>query len=322
MVRTFVDAFARVRRDRHAERVVRRPARPALLVADSGALPARGCASPGARSPAGTNAERAAAHLWRRPRPSGSRSAWAASPFRPCRPRGDVHQLRHGDLRVLRIATGRRRRLHGGGRGRPFGLGGLHRLGALAQVLTCRRAAARSIGTGMTLCVGGWAVVGVAAGTGAKATMVVGAGLVGAGSGLTLMGSAALIGAISPLQMRAELYSAYLVVAFTVWVAPRCSRVWGSSAGESTSSRARSPALCWRYEPAVLGEPVGDAPSGRAETEPQLEEPTSQAAGQRHPGQRPEVGQPVHDHHHPLPLFRPPRWPATRRPRHTGVQGQ
>lgn len=87
---------------------------------------------------------------------------------------------------------------------------------AAAQILTQRRTAARSIATGMTLCVGGWVVVSVATSTGAAVTMVVGAALVGAGSGLTLMGSAALVGAISPLHMRAELYSAYLLVAFSV----------------------------------------------------------------------------------------------------------
>ncbi len=87
---------------------------------------------------------------------------------------------------------------------------------AVVQILTQRRTAARSIGTGAAICVAGWGVLVLATSTGSAVTMVGGAALVGAGSGLTLMGSAALIGAISPLHMRAELYSAYLLVAFSV----------------------------------------------------------------------------------------------------------
>lgn len=87
---------------------------------------------------------------------------------------------------------------------------------AAAQIITQRRTAGRSMATGMVLCAVGWVVVGLAAATAAAATMVAGAALVGAGSGLTLMGSAALVGAISPLHSRAELYSAYLLVAFSV----------------------------------------------------------------------------------------------------------
>lgn len=87
---------------------------------------------------------------------------------------------------------------------------------AAAQILTPLRTAARSIATGMAVSVGGWGVLVLATSTDGAVTMVVGAALVGAGSGLTLMGSAALIGAISPLHMRAELYSASLLVAFTM----------------------------------------------------------------------------------------------------------
>ena len=103
---------------------------------------------------------------------------------------------------------------------------------ALAQIITRRRAARRSIATGMALCLGGWAVAAIATGAGNEWSMVVGAVFVGAGSGLTLMGSAALIGAIAPVHMRAELYSAYLLVAFSVLgctalLAGRGLELWG-----------------------------------------------------------------------------------------------
>lgn len=44
--------------------------------------------------------------------------------------------------------------------------------------------------------------------------MLIGAILVGSGAGLCLLGSAALVGDFSPTNRRAELYSAYLVIAF------------------------------------------------------------------------------------------------------------
>jgi hypothetical protein len=53
---------------------------------------------------------------------------------------------------------------------------------------------------------------------------------------------------------------------------------------------------------AVLGEPVGDPASRRAEGEPQFEQTVAEASRQRHSQRRPERRQPVDDHHHPIPL--------------------
>ena len=60
----------------------------------------------------------------------------------------------------------------------------------------------------------GWTSVTIASVTAATGLMVIGSMVVGAGAGLCLMGSAAQIGIISPDHRRAEIYSAYLVVAF------------------------------------------------------------------------------------------------------------
>jgi len=57
-----------------------------------------------------------------------------------------------------------------------------------------------------------------------------------------------------------------------------------------------------KHDPAVLGEPVGDPASGRAEREPQLEQSVAEAPRQRHPGCRPERDQPVDHHDHPVPF--------------------
>jgi hypothetical protein len=68
---------------------------------------------------------------------------------------------------------------------------------------------------GLGSCAVGWALVTLAAVLAEVPVMVVGSMLVGAGAGLCLMGSAALVGQISPIDRRAEIYSSYLIVAFT-----------------------------------------------------------------------------------------------------------
>lgn len=72
-----------------------------------------------------------------------------------------------------------------------------------------------SMFVGLASCATGWALVTVAAILGIVPIMIIGSMIVGGGAGLCLMGSAALVGAISPFNRRAEIYSLYLVVAFT-----------------------------------------------------------------------------------------------------------
>jgi MFS family permease len=68
---------------------------------------------------------------------------------------------------------------------------------------------------GIGSCAAGWALVTIAANSSFVPLMVIGSMVVGGGAGMCLMGSAALIGIISPADRRAEMYSAYLTVAFT-----------------------------------------------------------------------------------------------------------
>lgn len=68
---------------------------------------------------------------------------------------------------------------------------------------------------GLASCAIGWALVTVAAILAIVPVMVIGSMAVGGGAGLCLMGSAALVGAISPVDRRAEIYSSYLIVAFS-----------------------------------------------------------------------------------------------------------
>ena len=72
-----------------------------------------------------------------------------------------------------------------------------------------------SMFVGLGSCATGWALVTIAAVLGIVPVMILGSMIVGGGAGLCLMGSAALVGAISPVDRRAEIYSSYLIVAFT-----------------------------------------------------------------------------------------------------------
>lgn len=72
-----------------------------------------------------------------------------------------------------------------------------------------------AIYAGISACATGWALVTIAAAMSFVPLMVFGSMVVGGGAGMSLMGSAALVGKISPIDRRAEVYSAYLIVAFT-----------------------------------------------------------------------------------------------------------
>jgi MFS family permease len=72
-----------------------------------------------------------------------------------------------------------------------------------------------SIYAGISACATGWALVTIAAAITLVPLLVFGSMVVGGGAGMCLMGSAALVGKISPIDRRAEVYSAYLIVAFT-----------------------------------------------------------------------------------------------------------
>ena len=91
-------------------------------------------------------------------------------------------------------------------------------LGAVMVAQLGGRRASRSgaMALGVVFAVAGWSATTVGVSARIPVAVVLGSAVLGAGAGLCLLGSAALIGAISPPGQRAELYSAYLLVAFTV----------------------------------------------------------------------------------------------------------
>ncbi len=85
---------------------------------------------------------------------------------------------------------------------------------ALSQVITRALRPRTAMALGLLAAAVGWGSAALASAVGTPWMMLVGACLIGAGAGMCLMGSAALIGIISPVNRRAEIYSAYLLVAF------------------------------------------------------------------------------------------------------------
>ncbi len=85
---------------------------------------------------------------------------------------------------------------------------------AIVQIFGRNLHPAVSMTAGLSSVALGWTAVMIASLTASAGLMVVGSMVVGAGAGLCLMGSAAYVGIISPNNRRAEIYSAYLVVAF------------------------------------------------------------------------------------------------------------
>ena len=71
-----------------------------------------------------------------------------------------------------------------------------------------------SMFAGIVLSVIGWAMTSVAAMAAISPLMLMGAITTGGGAGLCLMGAAALVGMISPLGRSAEIYSAFLLIAY------------------------------------------------------------------------------------------------------------
>jgi MFS family permease len=86
---------------------------------------------------------------------------------------------------------------------------------AVVQIFGRNLRPAVSMTAGLSSVCLGWTAVMTASLTAAAGLMVIGSMVVGAGAGLCLMGSAAYVGVISPDHRRAEIYSAYLVVAFS-----------------------------------------------------------------------------------------------------------
>jgi len=86
---------------------------------------------------------------------------------------------------------------------------------AAVQPFSRNLPAKNSMYAGIGSSAAGWALVTIAATTSFVPLMVFGSMVVGGGAGMCLMGSAALIGIISPVDQRAEVYSAFLIVAFT-----------------------------------------------------------------------------------------------------------
>jgi MFS family permease len=85
---------------------------------------------------------------------------------------------------------------------------------AVVQIFGRNLHPAVSMTAGLSSVALGWTAVMIASLTATAGLMVVGSMVVGAGAGLCLMGSAAYVGIISPKNRRAEIYSAYLAVAF------------------------------------------------------------------------------------------------------------
>lgn len=86
----------------------------------------------------------------------------------------------------------------------------------LAQLGGRRLPRSTAMAAGVVLAVLGWIATTTGVAGYLPGAVVLGSAVLGCGAGLCLLGSAALIGAISPPSHRAELYSAYLLVAFTV----------------------------------------------------------------------------------------------------------
>lgn len=86
---------------------------------------------------------------------------------------------------------------------------------AVVQIFGRNLRPAVSMTAGLSAVALGWAIVTIASLSATAGLMVFGSMVVGGGAGLCLMGSAAYVGIISPDNRRAEIYSAYLVVAFS-----------------------------------------------------------------------------------------------------------
>lgn len=85
---------------------------------------------------------------------------------------------------------------------------------ALAQFAGRRLAHTTSMRIGAVAVASGWIVTAIGAQAGSSPPVIVGSVVIGTGAGLCLLGSAGFIGSISPPDRRAEIYSAYLLVAF------------------------------------------------------------------------------------------------------------
>ncbi len=87
---------------------------------------------------------------------------------------------------------------------------------ALAQFIGRRFAHTRTMSVGVVGAALGWTLTAIGSHLEAAPLLVTGSLIVGTASGLCLLGSAGFIAAISPPLRRAEIYSAYLVVAFSM----------------------------------------------------------------------------------------------------------
>jgi len=85
---------------------------------------------------------------------------------------------------------------------------------AVAQIVGRRFTPRKAMITGITIATLGWGCLAWATVANSALTMIAGSTIVGAGAGLCLLGSAGLVGRISPRDRRAEIYSAYLIIAF------------------------------------------------------------------------------------------------------------
>ena len=85
---------------------------------------------------------------------------------------------------------------------------------AVVQLFIRNLSTKSAMNVGIGSCAAGWGLVSVAATTPFVPLMIFGSMVVGGGAGMCLMGSASLVGIISPVDRRAEVYSAYLTVAF------------------------------------------------------------------------------------------------------------
>ena len=86
---------------------------------------------------------------------------------------------------------------------------------ALAQFAGRRLVHTTSMGVGALGAASGWVIAAFGAHAESLPALLLGSLLIGIGAGLCLLGSAGFIGHISPPGRRAEIYSAYLLVAFT-----------------------------------------------------------------------------------------------------------
>lgn len=86
---------------------------------------------------------------------------------------------------------------------------------ALAQFAGRRLEHTTSMSVGALGAASGWIAAACGAQTGSLPVLLIGSLMIGTGAGLCLLGSAGFIGSISPQNRRAEIYSAYLLVAFT-----------------------------------------------------------------------------------------------------------